>query len=219
MKKIFMVAVISSLLVGCKVDFSTKVNTDDLLSEDVKVMKGEINFEVSSCSDYEDSRLESKSLIDIKNKIPTVFNNAEYKGCFSKRMDSYATFSVPVSVGMIKSENQKISTDFMVYSNNSSLMSIAITNEARNKIKKAEKDIMGSLDFNISLTLSKGKQSFPVGLLVGNYVTTSKLKNEPVAVMDFDINKLKEVNIKLSNVATDYLMKYGSYSVIIRNNP
>ncbi len=66
MKKIFMVAVISSLLVGCKVDLETKINTDNLLSSEQSIVKGDINFEVSSCNDFEDSRKESKSLIELK---------------------------------------------------------------------------------------------------------------------------------------------------------
>lgn len=64
-----MVAVISSLLVGCKVDLETKINTDNLLSSEQNIVKGDINFEVSSCNDFEDSRKESKSLIELKIKF------------------------------------------------------------------------------------------------------------------------------------------------------
>ena len=39
-----MVAVISSLLVGCKVDLETKINTDNLLSSEQNIVKGDINF-------------------------------------------------------------------------------------------------------------------------------------------------------------------------------
>lgn len=81
-----MVAVISSLLVGW-VDLETKINTDNLLSsrQSMLIVKGDINFEVSSCNDFEDSRKESKS-DRIKNKVPEIFRDAEYVECYKQKL-------------------------------------------------------------------------------------------------------------------------------------
>ncbi len=62
------------------------------------MVKGNIDIEVSSCNDYEDSRKESKNLIELKQKVPTIFKNAEYVECYRKKFDSYAHFTIPVAV-------------------------------------------------------------------------------------------------------------------------
>ena len=69
-----------------KVDLETKINTDNLLSSEQNIVKGDINFEVSSCNDFEDSKeKESKSLIELKNKVPEIFQDAEYVECYKQK--------------------------------------------------------------------------------------------------------------------------------------
>ena len=70
-----------------------------------------LNIEVPGCSSYEDSRQESKALIDLKLKIPQVFNGAQFKECYKVKMDSVASFVIPVYFGknVLETENKALS--------------------------------------------------------------------------------------------------------------
>lgn len=208
MKKIFMVAVISSLLVGCKVDLETKINTDDLLSSEQKIVKGDINFEVSSCNDFEDSRKESKSLIELKNKVPTIFKDAEYVECYKQKFDSFAHFSIPVGVGKVGEDKKIIDTDLMIISYKDILAGVNASEGLIKRIKQAEKDSHQKMDFSISIILIPGNVKIDKAVALGVTFTGSTSKNDPVLISGIKFDK-KPLTFKLSDVSVNELMQYG----------
>lgn len=58
-----------TLLSGCKVELAPTVNLSDVQSETAKTVQSKILIEVSSCTDFKDSRQESSTLIKAKMKF------------------------------------------------------------------------------------------------------------------------------------------------------
>ncbi|CDG20362.1 conserved exported protein of unknown function [Xenorhabdus poinarii G6] len=204
MKKWLVVAASVLALSGCKVDVETKVNTDDLTSVDHKVVKGDINVEVSSCTHYEDSRQDSKDLIKLKQKIPTIFTNAEYVECYRKNFDSYAHFTIPVAVGVLPDDGQLgDKADIFILSHQKTYAGAVIPKDVLDKIKKAQKDMMGKLNIRMSIILERGNKPVPTLISLGTYMTSAKNKDYPL-VAD-GINLAKEMKFRLSDVSNSAL--------------
>src|SRR5690606_31909791 len=58
----------------------------------------ELYLEVAGCHDFEDSRKPSSAVIEAQQKVPAIFADAQYEECFSKQMDSFARFTVPIAL-------------------------------------------------------------------------------------------------------------------------
>ncbi|WP_426575478.1 DUF7424 family protein (plasmid) [Xenorhabdus stockiae] len=198
-------AIASSVLIlsGCKVDVETKVNTDDLTSVEHKLVKGNIDIEVSSCNDYEDSRKESKNVIELKNKIPTIFKNAEYVECYRKKFDSYAHFTIPVAVGVSPENGLSHDADVFILSHQKTYAGALIPKDVLDRIKKAQKDMMGKLDIRMTIILERGVKPVPTLINLGTYVTSAKNKDYPVVASG--INLAKEMKFRLSDVSNSAL--------------
>ncbi|PHM68899.1 hypothetical protein [Xenorhabdus sp. KJ12.1] len=198
-------AIASSVLIlsGCKVDVETKVNTDDLTSVEHKLVKGNIDIEVSSCNDYEDSRKESKNVIELKKKIPTIFKNAEYVECYRKKFDSYAHFTIPVAVGVSPENGLSHDADVFILSHQKTYAGALIPKDVLDRIKKAQKDMMGKLDIRMTIILERGSKPVPTLVSLGTYLTSAKNKDYPVVASG--INLAKEMKFRLSDVSNSAL--------------
>ncbi|HEK3213102.1 TPA: hypothetical protein ACNV0S_001153 [Proteus mirabilis] len=214
MKKIFMVAVISSLLVGCKVDLETKINTDNLLSSEQNIVKGDINFEVSSCNDFEDSRKGSKSLIELKNKVPEIFRDAEYVECYKQKLNSFAHFSIPVGVGKVEDGQNTVDTDLMVFSYKEILAGVYASEGVIKRIKQAEKNSHQKMDFSISIILMPGNVKMDKVVALGVTFTGDTSKNDPVLISRIKFGN-KPLTFKLSDVSVNQLMQYGMVPFLV----
>ncbi|MDX7989238.1 hypothetical protein FE392_18310 [Xenorhabdus sp. 12] len=209
MKKWLVAAASVLVLSGCKVDVETKVNTDDLTSAEHKLVQGNINVEVSSCTNYEDSRQESKDLIKLKQQIPTIFADAKYVECYRKNFDSYAHFTIPVAVGVFP-DNGQLGNKAEVYilSQKKAYAGAVIQKNVLAKIKKAQKDMMGKLDIRMSVILEKGSKPVPTLISLGTYMTNAKNKDVPLVANG--VNLAKEMKFRLSDVSNSALSN-GEY--------
>ncbi|PHM33556.1 hypothetical protein Xmau_04515 [Xenorhabdus mauleonii] len=204
MKKWLVAAASVLVLSGCKVDVETKVNTDDLTSVEHKLVQGDINVEVSSCANYDDSRQESKDLINLKQKIPTIFTEAKYVECYRKNFDSYAHFTIPVAVGVLPDGGQLGSkADVFILSHKEAYAGAVIPKNVLAKIKKAQKDMMGKLDIRMSVILEKGAKPVPTLISLGTYMTSGKNKDYPLVANG--VNLAKEMKFRLSDVSNTAL--------------
>ncbi len=86
------------LLAGCKVEMEIPIAFSDLETKEVLTKSLFVLVEVPTCKDYEDTRNESKSLIDLKEKVAAHFPIAKYSQCFSKKMNSFAEYKLPFSI-------------------------------------------------------------------------------------------------------------------------
>ncbi|WP_340610356.1 DUF7424 family protein [Xenorhabdus bharatensis] len=203
MNKWLVIASSVLILSGCKVDVETKVNTDDLTSVEHKLVKGNIDIEVSSCNDYEDSRKESKNIIELKKKITTIFKNAEYIECYRKKFDSYAHFTIPVAVGVSPEKGLSHDADVFILSHQKTYAGALIPKDVLDRIKKAQKDMMGKLDIRMTIILERGVKPVPTLINLGTYVTSAKNKDYPVVASG--INLAKEMKFRLSDVSNSSL--------------
>ena len=99
MKKVLISLMSIVLLSGCKVELTPSVNLSDINSEVAKTIQSKLIVEVTSCTDYRDSRNESSSLIEAKKGITDVFSEAKYIECYRENLDSKALFDIPITVG------------------------------------------------------------------------------------------------------------------------
>ncbi|WP_272521691.1 DUF7424 family protein [Providencia sp. PROV202] len=215
MKKSIGVLAAIVLLSGCKVDVETKVNTDDLLSTEHKLVQGSINVEVPSCNDFEDSRKESKSLIEIKQKLPTVFKNIEFKECYKQKFNSYASFSVPVGVGYFDDNPKAVDAEIYVFANKITYAGIVLMGDTANKLANAKKSSPGELNLAMTLVLEKGKQPIPNIAALGVYMTGIESKNSPITLGGVKIEG-KEIKLRLSDVSNSMIENGKITSVLVK---
>lgn len=215
MKKLLLVTSITLALTGCKVDFETEVNIDDLVTPGVKLMSGVVKFEVPACTDYEDSRKESRSLTELKQKVPNVFRNAQFTECYTQKMTSYAAFSIPVGVGKITNDTKEIvDTDLYILSQEKVIAGVMLTEQARERLKNAEKNAMGSFNFNVSVLLKKNKQEIPKAIVISSIYSNPKGDVFPMLNKKLSITKM-DAKFTLSDVSVKLLMNDGFVPVLV----
>ncbi len=214
MKKILAVGIAALFLTGCKVDVETKINTDDLLLTEHKVVVGNVEIEVPSCNDYQDSRLESKSLIDLKQKIPTVFKNIEYVECYKRKFNSYAQFTIPIGVGLSSDKMKPVAADIYLLSNDSVYLGAMLLPDAVQRLKAAKKDMPTDLDIGMTVILQKGQQPIPNIAVLSSYMTGIETKNSPIIIAKVAI-EAKEVKFKLSDISNNILSEGKPVPILV----
>lgn len=214
MNKIFTTLIIAVLLAGCKVDVTTKVNTDDLLSTEHKSVAGLMKIEIPSCNDFEDSRKDSNSLTDLKLKIPTVFRNADFRECYKQKLSSYADFVIPVGVGYFEGDFKPVDTDIYIFSNKDVYAGVILTKEAAARIKSVKKGLPDDLKLELTLIFEKGQKPIPNIAALGTYMTGSETKNSPIIAGRVAI-EAKEVKFKLSDVSNSELSQGKAIPVLV----
>lgn len=100
-KVVILGAVVVSALAlnGCKIDMGASIPLSGLLGSELKTGSADLYVEVPACNSYEDSRQPSKGLVDAKNEIAKIIPESEFKECFQKKFNSFASFSVPIAYG------------------------------------------------------------------------------------------------------------------------
>lgn len=105
-RKILFIAIIT-ILAGCKVGVRTTVPLSGLLSEGIKEINSDLFVEVASCTDFEDSRKPSKTLLNAQKTVSSTLPEAKFKECFTQKMVSWANFTLPISYGRYPGERLK----------------------------------------------------------------------------------------------------------------
>lgn len=147
--KIAAVAAAALALAGCKTAVNSEVSVSDLQGGQSKELPGALYVEVASCTDFEDSRKPSKTLLDVQQKIPGVFPTAVYKECFRQKMDSYAHFEMPLFLDLDKDGKLGSEQTINVISNDTAVLGLAVPADMQKKIAQAKKDVIGALDLSV----------------------------------------------------------------------
>lgn len=141
-------------LISCKGKIETEISVSEILSSPTKLISGDFYLEVISCSDYEDSRNPSDSVIQAKEKIPIVFSGAEYVECFTKEMDFFAHFKIPIALDKNLTANLASDDHINIVSNSKALLMLGIPKGIKIKLEQLKKDIFGlDIDFSVFITI------------------------------------------------------------------
>ncbi len=120
--KYFAILFLSILIVGCKTHLTADINVSDLSGDKLKDKTAVLYAEIASCNSYEDSRNPSSSLIEAQQTIPSLFDGAKFDTCFQQKMDSFAQFSIPLTVGKINNDEGFTARKVKLFSNDSGLL-------------------------------------------------------------------------------------------------
>lgn len=205
MKKLFTLTCFTLALLGCKTEIEKEISLNQLLTQPIKTETALLNVEIVSCHSHEDSRLESNDLIKIKQKIPTVFKNANFKECYSKRSQSFASFEIPVAVGHIEENNTpKEILDITIYSIGNRYLNIKSSPDLAKNIRHFLKtEFIPKFDFNIVLNVKNDTEIDHKFNLYSAY-----LDDSPVDILPINLKKGDGIKIKLSNASADILWRY-----------
>lgn len=211
MKKLALCCVVSMFLFGCKATIETSVKLSDLNNKDVKTVNGYLYAEVVSCHSHEDSRIPSESLTKAKNLIPMIFEGAKFKECFSKSLDSYSLFEIPIAInrGELKDFDKKY---VGVTSDEEIFLGVNVPRKIKDGIDKHIKE-NGSLPFDLSINiklLNDSGDKLPVTVL------SSFVDGSPFIFKDIEIKKGMEPPIFLSDTAVAEAIRYGYTPVLFK---
>ncbi|WP_439239085.1 DUF7424 family protein [Lonepinella sp. BR2919] len=208
MKKLLALSCCALALSACKTQVEKDVSLSTLLNEPIKTETALLNVEISSCSDREDSRKPSDALIKIQAKIPNVFEHAKYKECFSKRMNSFASFEIPIGIGKVD-DGTTLENDINIYSYKNRQLNVKTTDKLAKNIRDfVEREYISNLDFEILIHLKNDTDSNHSFNVYSAYIN-----NDPWAVLPNAIlKKGEEWNIRLSNSSADALWRYEKFN-------
>lgn len=218
MRKIITLSLLALALAGCKTDVKTSITTDQLSSSNHSVVDGNILVQVLSCSSYEDSRLESRSLIEAKAKVASILADSEYIECYDKQMKSYASFKIPVGVGAVGSDgNLSLDNDVFIFSSDDITLGVVLNPNLLQRMKKIESSSPFSqkIDLNMTVTLNAGEKPIPTTVWQGVYLSDNEdnIKQKPAMMTVRESDGLKKVVVTLSDVASSTLMN-GDIAII-----
>lgn len=212
MKKLFTLTFCALSVVGCKTQVEKDISLKSLLNDPIKTETALLNVEVSSCGDREDSRKPSESLLKMQEIIPSVFPQAKYKECFSKKFDSFASFEIPIGVGVVD-DNTKLENGINIYRYNNRLLNVNVTKDLSNNIKQTlKKNHESKLDLEILINLKNDtgeEQAFNAYSLYWN--------DAPISVGYPVLKNNETAQIRLSNASSDALWVYkdGARSTVL----
>lgn len=200
MKKILISLMSVVLLSGCKVELAPTVNLSDINSDTAKTIQSKLIVEVTSCTDYKDSRNESSSLIEAKKGITDVFSDAKYVECYRENMDSKALFEIPITVGgkEFTGDIQLANADF------GGGLVIKMSPSLKTKIDKASKAGMSKIQSSVTVKL-KNDTSSNVEIVAHSVY----LNDKPATISTYTLLAGKENTFKLSDVSVSSAFDNG----------
>lgn len=211
MKKLILLLSMSAILAGCKTDIITSISTDDLTSSNQKIINGIAEIEVITCNDYEDSRKDSRSLIEAKNKVSQILRNSNYLECYQKKMESFAVFETPIVVGSGRDGVEFLDGDIYILNRDDAYLTAMLNPSLIKRIESEESSLsmIGKVDLNIIIELKKGADFVPDLVWQGVYTsdTPSDIRKYPQIMHRFSGDGLDSMYITFSDVANSMLMK------------
>ena len=209
MKKLFALTLCAMAVVGCKTEIEKDVSLNTLLNEPIKTETALLNVEVSACGSREDSRKPSDSLIKVQQKIPTVFTQAKYKECYQQNMTSYASFEIPIGVG-VAPETGDIKDEISIYSFGDRKLNVRTQQALAKRIRDfVESEYISNIEMIISLNVINDTQQEQFFSVLSSYVDGTPVSYFP----KLPLKKGQKMNIRLSNVSADMLWKNTNQSL------
>jgi hypothetical protein len=199
-------------LTGCKAFVESEVKLSELLTSKTKDIAGDLYIEVSSCSSYEDSRQESKSLIEAKNAVPQIFSGAKFVECFEKKFDAYAHFSLPIKLD--KDKDDKLASDSLlnIVSNDGSLLTVGIPPVINQRLEQLQKNSYGTKSFDLIVNI---KVINDTGKDHPFKVISAYIENEPYVYGDLTVKAGGSFTVRLSDVSVDQAKSSGAAMVLL----
>lgn len=215
MKKLLILACSVLAVSACKTEVEKEVSLKTILNEPIKTEIAILNVEIPSCSSHEDSRKPSDNLLKIQAKIPTVFANAQYKECFTKKFNSFASFEIPIGLGVVD-DNTKLEQDINIYSYKNRQLNIKTSDKLAKNIRDFIKtEYISNLEFSILLNVKNDTDKEQRFMLFSSYINDA-----PTAITGIKMNKGESFNIKLSNASADSLWMYEkTRPVVVLSSP
>lgn len=215
MKKLFAITFCVLSLSACKTEVEKDISLNTLLNNPINTESALLNVEIASCNSHEDSRKPSDALIKIQEQIPTVFAQAKYKECFSKKMESFASFEIPIGVGRVD-DNTVLENDISIYSYKNRQLNIKTSDTLANNIREfVKREYINKLEFNILLNVTNDTEENRNFMLYSAY-----LDNAPATIRNFSFKKGSSIHIKLSNTSADSLWVYEQVPpVVVLSSP
>lgn len=185
-------ALAAALLCGCKATVSTDVNYSQLFAPAAYV-DSRLTIEIPSCTDRE-TGFDSSSLLEVKNRVPAVFPNAQYLGCRRVKFDTFAEFLVPVRVG--KADAACAHTDICLFGNDSAHVYLSASEGFRQGFTRLSKGASATLEPVVQIRLSNDSGK-PVQLGAISLFVDGKPFHYHVLTMSAG----QGVNLQISDVA------------------
>ncbi len=204
----YLLAIVLSTSLGCKLIAEVSVNMTELLADRNKELTGDLYVEVPRCSDYSDV------LSEARKRVPIVIKGAEYVECFKKDMDSLAHFTIPIGLSRNANIRQSPNINLIFNDNNELLMSWPVNR--REEFLKIIRDIslatisedikkLGTPDreFKVTIKNDTGRNFRFVG--IASYIgETPYTYNEARSIAG------NSFVVTLSEVSMDRAVRYGT---------
>lgn len=196
--KIISVLFFALALTGCKVTVDTVVSLKELLHGKNAFISGDLYVEVASCNNYEDSRKPSSSVLKSQKIIPRVFSDSKYVECFSKNMNSYAHFQVPIAIDRKNDGKLASSRHLNIISSGKQLLFVGVPKSIKTNLDQIKKESFGmnSFDLNVQLTVKND-----TGREIPFHVLSSYVDNQPHIYGKLVSKVNSSFNIRLSDVS------------------
>lgn len=203
---------LSLLLFSCDALLEVQIKISSLLASKNQKHSGELYVVVSACGDMEDSRQPSKSLLEIQKNVPRVFSNAKYIECFSKNFNSFAHFTIPITVNQTQGSGANSYQEIDISSNDTEFLTIHIPESINQQLEQIKEESYGasSLSLTVNLNLVNDTQKEYNVNIISSYID-----NEPVVNGNIKIPTGSSFWLRLSNVAVDNALQYGSSPVAL----
>lgn len=209
--KIFLWGIITLIFFsGCDATLNTKVKMSELYNNDEKILTGFLRIEVPSCHSYEDSRKDSKTLFDLKSKIPHILPDSKFTQCYRKEFNSYAEFTTPIQL----SKNENRSNNYIgILTNKSNLLSVYVPKKLQDNIKELQDNSITKVNFKVKLQLINdlGKNS-PEFMAFSTFIN-----DDPIIVgSKIWLNKNSKPTLTLSDVSVSAALNNSQAIVLMK---
>ncbi len=198
-------------LSGCKLTAETEVSLKDILESETKNIGGDLYVEVPSCNSYEDSRKPSDSVIKAQQTIPSVFKDAEYIECFSKKFDSLAHFRIPVILDKDLDGKWASESHINIISNNEELLMVGIPPSIKANMENAKRKSFRSFDLQVNIKINNDTgKAFPFTVMAA-YV-----EGKPFVFRNLSAKANNSFVVTLSDVSVSRALETGIAKVLKR---
>lgn len=213
MKINLFVLAITILLTGCKATVETEVSLRDILESQTKAIKGDLYVEVAGCNSHEDSRKPSNSVVKAQQTIPSIFADAKYIDCFSKKFDSFAHFQMQVVLDKDKDGKFASESHINIISNSESLLTVGIPQSIKTNMENVKSNSFGASTFelkvNIIINNDTGKE-FPFRVI------SAFIEGQPYIYGDLTAKNDSSFLVTLSDVSVGSALESGEAMVLLR---
>jgi len=208
--KLLIVIGVALTATGCKTSVESEVKLSELLNGPTRSISSNLYVEVAGCSDHKDSRVPSSSLIQVRELVPTIFSGSEFVECFRKEFDSFARFTVPVTLAKNTGGQLASPDQINLISDENILLAVSVPKALTAKIKAARaKASAPSLDMKIAVkVVNDSGKDFPFTALA------SYVDEQPAVFDQFTSQKDRAFTVRLSDVSVSAAINQGKAPVL-----